>query len=89
LPKDELGRLIASAADLRRETGKITIEGFGDDPGTDDKATALGRRRAILARQVLSEIGLDAERLVVTVGDVGADASMKGAVRISVAGRTP
>lgn len=89
LPKDELARLIAAAAELRREPGKVTIEGFGDEAGTDEKAAGLGRRRALLARQLLSDVGLDGERLVISVGDVAKDESLKGTVRVSPAGRAP
>ncbi len=80
LAKGEVPRLVAHAAELRKSSGKISIEAFGD--GTDEKAAALGRRRGVLARQLLVEIGLDSERLVVTLGDARAEPDQAGHVRV-------
>ena len=89
LPKEEIARLVAFAADLRRETGKIVLEGFPDEAGTEERIASLGRRRAVLARQILTDVGLENERLTVAIGDVASDAKLAGAVRIRTAGRTP
>ena len=75
-------RLVAHAGELRKSTGKISVEGFADGPGTDEKTTSLARRRGILARQLLADIGIDPERLVVTTGDVGAEPALAGQVRV-------
>ena len=89
LTKEEVGRLVAFAAELRRETSKIVIEGFADEPGTEEKIASLGRRRAVLARQVLTDVGLDGERLTIAIGDVASDATLAGAVRIKSGRKTP
>ena len=82
LAKGEVPRLVAQAAELRKSTGKISIEGFADGPGTDEKSVSLARRRGVLARQLLADVGLDPERLVVSTGDAGAEPDLAGQVRV-------
>lgn len=84
LPKDEITRLVGHAAELRKDVNKVVVEGFADEPGTDDKAIALARRRAILARQLLTEVGIDPERLSIAVVDVASEPSLAGSVRVRV-----
>lgn len=63
LPKDEMQRLIAYGRELQRQPRtKLLLEGGGDD--ATPEGALLGRRRAMITRQVLSEIGIDPERLV-------------------------
>lgn len=80
LEKSELQRLIGLANELKRTSGKVVLEGFGDEPGTDDKTLGLGRRRATLARQLLAEIGFDGERLVVAAKNVADNPAAAGTV---------
>ncbi len=73
LEKPELQRLAALAVELKKTTGKVTLEGHGDAPGTDERTLGLGRRRATIARQLFVDVGLDAERILVTARDVADD----------------
>lgn len=48
---------------LRRESGKVEIEGHCDDRGTAEYNLALGARRAKAIRDALVELGIKASRL--------------------------
>jgi peptidoglycan-associated lipoprotein len=53
----------ANADLLRRESGKVEIEGHCDDRGTAEYNLALGARRAKSVRDALVELGIKASRL--------------------------
>ena len=81
--KEELPRAVAYGGTLRKQDRpKITLEGFGDEPGTEDKGTFLGRRRAMIMRQLFGDIGIDGERITLLSTDVATEPSLAGAVRI-------
>ncbi len=63
LATGEVARLIAYYRDLQKQPrGKILVEGTGDDD--TPAGVLLGRRRSLIVRQLLSEVGYDAERLI-------------------------
>src|SRR5688572_17450674 len=53
----------ANAELLRRESGKVEIEGHCDDRGTAEYNLALGARRAKSVRDALVSLGIKASRL--------------------------
>jgi outer membrane protein OmpA-like peptidoglycan-associated protein len=82
LPKEELARLVALGREIRRsDRTMVTIEGFGDEVGTDEKAVTLGRRRATVVRQVFGDIGFDGDRMTLATPGT-TDPSVLSSVRI-------
>ena len=79
----ELPRLLAYFRELRKQPGgKILIEGAGDDE--TPAGVALGRRRSLITRQVLSEVGYDPTRLILPPPPGGPIEGQRGSVRVTI-----
>lgn len=81
--KEDIAKLAAIGAKLARRDGvKIVLEGYGDDPGTDEATRGLGRRRGTVLKRTLGDVGVLGERVTVTPIDVADAADGAGTVRL-------
>lgn len=81
--KEDIQKLAVLGAKLARRDGvKIVLEGFGDDPGTDEATRGLGRRRGTVLKRTLGDVGVLGERVMVTPIDVADVADGSGTVRL-------
>jgi len=81
--KEDIAKLAAIGNKLARRDGvKIVLEGFGDDAGVDEATRGLGRRRGLVLKRTLGDVGVLSERVTVTPIDVADAADGAGTVRL-------
>lgn len=81
--KPELARLLAYANRVRRfDHIKVTLRTYADVPGTDAKTTLLAKRRGLVVRQTLLQLGIPEPRLVNATADVATAPSLAGCLEL-------
>jgi len=73
-----LGKAVA-----RHPTAKVSIEGFGDVPGTDPLMMGIAKHRAKAAQTLLSKAGVTEDRVTLTFSDMGSDTRLARSIRVT------
>ena len=83
LPREELVKVLALGGRLAKyDHIKVILEGFADEPGTEDKKRLMARRRAGVVRQMFSEKGVVGDHITVVATDVALAPEWAGTVRV-------
>jgi len=84
MAKDEIDRLMTFGKVLARHpNAKVSIEGFGDRPGSEPLMVGIGKHRAKVAQTLLAKSGVAPERVSLSFVDLGTDAHLAQSIRIT------
>jgi outer membrane protein OmpA-like peptidoglycan-associated protein len=82
--KEDLARLVAYANRVRRyEKIKVTLETYADAPGADAASELLAKRRGLIVRQTLLQLGFAQERIVNATADVATAPELAGCLKLT------
>jgi outer membrane protein OmpA-like peptidoglycan-associated protein len=81
---EEVLRLLALGKVLaRRPAAKVSIEGFGDLPGSEPLMVGIAKHRAKTAQILLAKAGVSEDRVTVAFSDMGSDQRLARSIRVS------
>jgi outer membrane protein OmpA-like peptidoglycan-associated protein len=81
---EEVMRLLALGKVLaRKPAAKVSIEGFGDRPGTEPLMVGIGKHRAKVAQTLLAKAGVAEDRVTLAFVDMGQDPKLAQMIRIT------
>jgi outer membrane protein OmpA-like peptidoglycan-associated protein len=84
MARDEVQRLMAFGKALaHRPQAKVSIEGFGDLPGSEPLMIGIAKHRATVARTLLAKAGVTEDRVTLAVVDMGTDQRLARTIRIT------
>jgi outer membrane protein OmpA-like peptidoglycan-associated protein len=84
MARDEVQRLMAFGKALaRRPQAKLSIEGFGDLPGSDPMMVGIAKHRAKVAQTLLAKAGVTEDRVTMAFVDMGSDQRLARTIRIT------
>jgi outer membrane protein OmpA-like peptidoglycan-associated protein len=84
MSREEVQRLIALGKVLaRRPVAKVSIEGFGDRPGTEPLTMGIAKHRAKVAQTLLAKAGVTEDRVTMAFVDMGQDQRLAQMIRIT------
>jgi outer membrane protein OmpA-like peptidoglycan-associated protein len=84
MSRDEVQRLIAFGKVLARHpTAKVSIEGFGDRPGSDPLMVGIAKHRAKVAQMLLAKAGVTEDRVTLSFVDMGTDPHLAQNIRVT------
>jgi outer membrane protein OmpA-like peptidoglycan-associated protein len=84
MSREEVTRLLALGKMLaHRPIAKVSIEGFGDRPGTEPLMVGIGKHRAKVAQMLLSKAGVTEDRVTLAFVDMGQDSKLAQMIRIT------
>jgi outer membrane protein OmpA-like peptidoglycan-associated protein len=84
MARDEVMRLIALGKVIaKRPVAKVSIEGFGDRPGSEPLSVGIAKHRAKVAQMLLAKAGVTEDRVTVAFVDMGQDQKLAQMIRIT------
>lgn len=84
MAREEVIRVLALGKALARHPlAKVSIEGFGDLPGTDPLMMGIAKHRARVGQTLLSKAGVTEDRVTLTFSDMGSDATLVRSIRVT------
>jgi outer membrane protein OmpA-like peptidoglycan-associated protein len=84
MSREEVQRLIAFGKVLaHRPVAKVSIEGFGDRPGTEALTMGIAKHRAKVAQMLLAKSGVTEDRVTMAFVDMGQDPKLAQMIRIT------
>ena len=84
MSKDEVQRLIALGKVLaKKPVAKVSIEGFGDRPGTEPLTVGIAKHRAKVAQMLLAKAGVTEDRVTLAFVDMGSDSRLAQMIRVT------
>ena len=84
MSRDEVQRLISFGKALAKHpTAKVSIEGFGDRPGSDALMVGIAKHRAKVTQMLLAKSGVTDDRVTLSYVDMGADPHLAQMIRIT------
>jgi outer membrane protein OmpA-like peptidoglycan-associated protein len=84
MSREEVQRLIALGKVLaRRPVAKVSIEGFGDRPGSEPLTVGIAKHRAKVAQTLLAKAGVTEDRVTLAFVDMGQDPRLAQMIRIT------
>jgi outer membrane protein OmpA-like peptidoglycan-associated protein len=84
MARDEVMRLIALGKVIARRPGaKVSIEGFGDRPGTEPLTVGIAKHRAKVTQTLLAKAGVTEDRVTMAFVDMGQDQKLAQMIRIT------
>ena len=84
MSRDEVQRLMALGKTLaHRPVTRVSIEGFGDRPGSEPLMVGIAKHRAKVAQTLLAKAGLPEDRVSTTFVDMGSEARLALCIRIT------
>jgi outer membrane protein OmpA-like peptidoglycan-associated protein len=84
MSRDEVQRLIAFGKVLAKHpAAKVSIEGFGDRPGSEALMVGIAKHRAKVAQMLLAKSGVTDDRVTLSFVDMGADPHLAQMIRIT------
>ena len=84
MSRDEVQRLMALGKTLaHRQVTKVSIEGFGDRPGSEALMVGIAKHRAKVAQTLLAKAGVPEDRVSTTFVDMGSETRLALCIRIT------
>ena len=84
MARDEVQRLLALGKVIaHRPNVKVSIEGFGDLPGSESLMVGIAKHRAKVAQTLLAKAGVPEDRVSLAFVDMGSDARLARSIRIT------
>jgi outer membrane protein OmpA-like peptidoglycan-associated protein len=84
MTREEVQRLMAFGKALaHRPQAKVSIEGFGDLPGSEPLMIGIAKHRAKVAQTLLAKAGVTEDRVTLAVVDMGSDQRLARTIRIT------
>ena len=84
MSRDEVQRLMALGKALaRRPSTKVSIEAFGDRPGSEPVMVGIAKHRAKVTQMLLAKAGVSEDRVTATVVDMGSEVRLARSIRIT------
>jgi outer membrane protein OmpA-like peptidoglycan-associated protein len=67
----------------RHPTAKLTIEAFGDTPGTDSLNVGIAKHRQKVTQSILARAGLSEDRMTLVTSDLTSDPRLARSIRLT------
>jgi outer membrane protein OmpA-like peptidoglycan-associated protein len=84
MSREEVQRLMVLGKSLaRKPQAKISIEGFGDMPGSDPLMVGIAKHRAKVAQMLLTKAGVTEDRVTLSFVDMGPDQRLARTIRLT------
>jgi outer membrane protein OmpA-like peptidoglycan-associated protein len=84
MSRDEVLKVLALGKALSHHpTAKVSIEGFGDLPGTDPLMMGIAKHRAKVGQTLLGKAGVTEDRVTLTFSDMGSDTRLARTIRVT------
>jgi outer membrane protein OmpA-like peptidoglycan-associated protein len=84
MARDEVQRLLALGKVIAHRPGaKVSVEGFGDLPGSEPLMVGIAKHRAKVAQTLLAKAGLTEDRVSIAFVDMGPEARLARSIRIT------
>jgi outer membrane protein OmpA-like peptidoglycan-associated protein len=84
MAREEVQRLMLLGKTLaHRPQAKVSIEGFGDMPGSEPLMVGIAKHRAKVAQTLLAKAGVTEDRVSLSFVDMGTDQRLARSIRVT------